>query len=149
MLTWYMCRRFAVVEIRIGKIREMRFYLIFSFLRFKVVDKRMMNLFKGNEHFEFSCQDFRYSIFSNIISNVFILDQKLYDNPIQEIISNTSKFEKLNEDPILILEASLQPFLGKLKQKKSYGLSCFLCDLLSPIVSDDYPSKDTFFCFSN
>ena len=26
------------------------------------------------------------------------LDQKLYDNAIQEIISDTSKFEKLNED---------------------------------------------------
>ena len=29
---------------------------------------------------------------------VVILDQKLYDNAIQEIISDTSKFEKLNED---------------------------------------------------
>ena len=30
------------------------------------------------------------------------LDQKLYDNAIQEIISDTSKFEKLNEDPTLM-----------------------------------------------
>ena len=32
-------------------------------------------------------------------NGVVILDQKLYDNAIQEIISDTSKFEKLNEDP--------------------------------------------------
>ena len=34
---------FVVVETRIGKIREMRFYLIFSFLGFKVVNKRTIN----------------------------------------------------------------------------------------------------------
>ena len=38
-----MLRRFVVVEIRIGKLQEMRFYLIYSFLGFKVVDKRLMN----------------------------------------------------------------------------------------------------------
>ena len=38
---------------------------------------------------------------------VVILDQNLYDNTIQEIISGTSKFEKLNEDPTLKREASL------------------------------------------
>ena len=48
--TW---RRFVVVEIRIGKIREMRFYLTFSFLRLKVVNKRTMNLFKGSQDFIF------------------------------------------------------------------------------------------------
>ena len=46
-----------------------------------------------------------------------ILDRKLYDNAIQEIISDTSKFQKLNEDPILKREPSLQRFLHKLKQK--------------------------------
>ena len=30
-----------------------------------------------------------------------MLDRKFYDNAIQEIISDTSKFEKLNEDPTL------------------------------------------------
>ena len=34
-------------------------------------------------------------------NGVVILDRKLYDNAIQEIISDTSKFEKLNEDPTL------------------------------------------------
>ena len=48
-----MWRRFVVVEIRIGKIREMWFYLIFSFLEFKVVDKRTMNLFEGSEISDF------------------------------------------------------------------------------------------------
>ena len=49
-----------------------------------------------------------------------ILDQKLYDNAIDEIISNTFKFEKLNEDPSLKLEASQQRFLHKLKQKNIF-----------------------------
>ena len=41
---------------------------------------------------------------------VVILDRKLYDNAIQKIISDSSKFEKLNEDPTLKREASLQCF---------------------------------------
>ena len=32
-------------------------------------------------------------------NGVVILDQKLYKNAIEEIISDTFKFEKLNEDP--------------------------------------------------
>ena len=43
-------------------------------------------------------------------NGVVILDQKLYDNAIQGIISDTSIFEKLNEDPTLIRQASLQLF---------------------------------------
>ena len=50
-------------------------------------------------------------------NGVIILDQKPYNNAIEEIISDTSKFEKLNEDPTLQLEASLQRFLRKLKKK--------------------------------
>ena len=46
-----------------------------------------------------------------------ILDPNLYNNAIQEIISDTSKFEKLNEDPTLKREASLERFFMKLKQK--------------------------------
>ena len=34
-------------------------------------------------------------------NGVVILDRKLYDNPIQKIISDTSKSEMLNEDPTL------------------------------------------------
>ena len=37
---------------------------------------------------------------------------------IEEIISDTSKFEKLNEDPTLKFEASLQCFLRKLKHNE-------------------------------
>ena len=125
-------------------------------------------------------------------NGVVILDRKLYDNAIQEIISDTSKFGKLNEDPTLKREVSLQRFLCKLKQKNffneneydklypsssapariygtpkmhkfsssdtfpklrkivssigtfNYDLSRFLCDLLLPIVTDDYYCKDTF-----
>ena len=54
-------------------------------------------------------------------NGVVILDQKLYDNTIQEIISNTSKFEKLNKDPILKREVSLLRFLLKLKQKNFFN----------------------------
>ena len=48
-----MWRRFVVVEIRISKRREMRFYMNFSFFIFKVINKRMMNLFEGSEDFDF------------------------------------------------------------------------------------------------
>ena len=36
----YTWRRFVVVKIRVSKIPEMRFYLTFGFLRFKIVNKR-------------------------------------------------------------------------------------------------------------
>ena len=38
-------------------------------------------------------------------NGVVILDRKLYNSAIQEIISDTSKFEKLNKDPNLKREA--------------------------------------------
>ena len=41
-----------------------------------------------------------------------------FNNVIEEIISDTSKFERLSEEPTLKREASLQRFLCKLKQKK-------------------------------
>ena len=50
-------------------------------------------------------------------NGVVILDQKLYDNAIEEIISDTSKFEKLSENPTLKREDSPQRFLHKLKEK--------------------------------
>ena len=50
-------------------------------------------------------------------NGVVILDQNLYVNAIQEIISDTSKFEKLNEDLTLKCEASSKRLLCKLKQK--------------------------------
>ena len=53
-------------------------------------------------------------------NGVVILNRKLYNNAIEETFSDSSKFEKLSEDPTLILEASLQRFLGKLKQKKFF-----------------------------
>ena len=129
-------------------------------------------------------------------NGVVILDRKLYDNAIQEIISDTSKYEKPNEDPNLKREASLQRFLRKLKQENlfneneydklypfgsapariygtpkmhkfsssdsfpklrpivssigtfNYNLASFLCDLLSPLVPNDYSCKDTFSFFS-
>ena len=43
-------------------------------------------------------------------NGVVILDQKLCNNAIEEIVLDTSKFKKLNEDPTLKREASLQCF---------------------------------------
>ena len=122
---------------------------------------------------------------------MIILDHKLCNNAIEEIISDSSKFEKLNEDTSLKREASLQRFLRKLKQKNffneteydklhpsgsapariydtpkmhnfssndsfpklrpivssmgtfNYNIARFLCDLLSPLVPNDYCCKVT------
>ena len=54
-------------------------------------------------------------------NGVVILDRKLYNKAIEEIISDTSKVEKLNEDPTLKREALLQRFLRKLKQKNVFN----------------------------
>ena len=54
-------------------------------------------------------------------NGVAILDQKLFDTANQEIISDTSKFGKLNEDPTFKSEASLPHFLCKLKQKNFFN----------------------------
>ena len=43
-------------------------------------------------------------------NGVVILDWKLYDSAVQEIIPDTSKFGKLNEDQTLKSEAPLQRF---------------------------------------
>ena len=121
-------------------------------------------------------------------NGVVFLDQNLYDNAIQEIISDTSKFEKLNEDPLKNFEMwsfTTTFFTFKLKQKNvfnetecdklyrsgsalarvygipsdsfpklrpivssigtfNYNLGRFLCDLLSPLVPNDYSCKNTF-----
>ena len=53
---------------------------------------------------------------------------------LRKNISDTSKFEKLKDDPTLKKEASLQRFLHKLKQKtflmKIYMINCILLVLL-------------------
>ena len=120
------------------------------------------------------------------------LSSQIDNSAIEEIISDTSKFEKLSEDPILKCEVSLQRFFCELKQKNlfneieydkfypsgfapariygtpkmhkfsssdsfpklrpivssigtfNYNLVRFLCDLLSPLVPNDYSWKDTF-----
>ena len=40
-------------------------------------------------------------------NGIVILDRKLYDNAVQGIISDTSKFGRLNEEPTLKREAAL------------------------------------------
>ena len=74
-------------------------------------------------------------------NGVVILDRKLYNNANEEIISDTSKFKKLNKDPTLKREASLQLFVRKLKQKiflmKLNMISCIILvlQLLVSMVS--------------
>ena len=48
-------------------------------------------------------------------NGVVILDRKFYENGIQEIISDNFKIEKLNEDPTLKREASLQRFFAQVE----------------------------------
>ena len=114
------------------------------------------------------------------------LISKTLQYTIKEIISDTSKFEKLNEDPTLnvfyvsrnkknffneIEYDQLYPsgsaparIYGTPKMHKfsssdsfpklcpivssigtfNYNLARFLCDLLSPLVPNDYSCKDTF-----
>ena len=71
----------------------------------------------------------QHSILRNLIvttkpdkgNGVVILDLKLENfNAIEEIISDTFKLEKLNEDPTLKCEASMQRFSRKLKQKNFF-----------------------------
>ena len=50
-------------------------------------------------------------------NGVTILDQKLYNNAIEEIIPDPSKFGRLYKDSNLKRKASLQHFLHKLKEK--------------------------------
>ena len=54
-------------------------------------------------------------------NGIVVLDRKLYNNAIGEMISDTSKFEKLNEDLTLKRESSLQRFLRKLKEKNVFN----------------------------
>ena len=123
---------------------------------------------------------------------VVILDRKLCDNAIQEIISDIYKFEKLNENPTWNVKLNyhviyvswnkknsfneieydkLYPFgsapariygtpkMHKISSSNSflklrsivssigtfnYNLTSFLCDLLSPLVHNNYSFKDTF-----
>ena len=67
-------------------------------------------------------------------NGVVTLERKLYNNAIEEIISDAFKFEKLSENPTLKREASLQLFLRKLKQKsflmKLNMINCILLVLL-------------------
>ena len=77
-------------------------------------------------------------------NEVVILDRKLYDNATQEIISDTSKFEKLNYYPTLKREASLR-FLRKLKQKNIFNENEY--DKLYPSGSAEihkFSSSDSF-----
>ena len=49
-------------------------------------------------------------------NGVVVLDRKTYDNSILNLITDSSKFNKLDCDPTLSREGKLQRFLRKLKK---------------------------------
>ena len=53
--------------------------------------------------------------------NGISVDLPIFESPSPKIISDTSKFEKLNEEPTLKRQASLQCFLRKLKHKNFFN----------------------------
>ena len=63
-------------------------------------------------------------------NRVVILDRKLYDNALQEMISDNSEFEKFSEVPIFKREASLQQILKKVFLTKMNMINCILLVLL-------------------
>ena len=105
------------------------------FTTFEKIHCSLLNNLKSGEtksHFSYLANSYRF--LRNLRKNkdivitkpdkgngVVILDQKPYYNAIQEKISDNSKFKKLNEDPTLKREASLQRFLRKLKQKNFFN----------------------------
>ena len=91
-------------------------------------------LFKKFKKFNESCSLSKATRSKKLDQKLVILDRKLYGNTIQEILSDTSKFEKLNEDPTLKCEASLQRFLCKLKQKTFLNENLY--DKFYPSASD-------------
>ena len=68
-------------------------------------------------------------------NGVVILYRKLSDNNLQEIISDISKFERLNEDPTLKRETSLQHLLC---QSLDLSLKTLPCMKTSPISCEIY-----------
>ena len=60
----------------------------------------------------------QHHVSQSLRKNKDIVIRKLSNNPIQEILSDTSKLKKLNKDPTLKQQSSLQRFLRKLKQQK-------------------------------
>ena len=53
-------------------------------------------------------------------SGVVILDRDIYDRKILEIINDTTKFKKLEDNPTLTREGQLQRFLRKIKDKNLF-----------------------------
>ena len=128
-------------------------------------------------------------------NGVFILDWKIYNNAIDEITSETSKFEssmknqpwevklhynafyvswnknffsEIEYDKLYPSGSAPARIYGTPKMHKfsssdsftklrpivssigtfNYGLARFVCDLLSPLVPNDYSCKDTFYFVS-
>ena len=61
---------------------------------------------------------------------------RIYGTPKMHRLSSSDSVPKLP-----LIASSIGTF--------NYNLAHFLCDLLSPLVPNDYSCKDTFSCFSN
>ena len=61
---------------------------------------------------------------------------RIYDTPKMHKFFSSDSFPKLRA-----IVSSIVTF--------NYNLARLLCDLLSPLVPNDYSCKDIFFCFSN
>jgi len=53
-------------------------------------------------------------------NGIVVLDRTTYDSGVLKIISDTSKFKVLAEDPALLPEGQLQRFLKKLKAQGTF-----------------------------
>ena len=57
-------------------------------------------------------------------NGVVILDRTVYDSSILDIISDSSKFKRLKNDPTLLREGQLKRFLRKLKKTLTRQKKC-------------------------
>ena len=110
-MEWFFC--FSVVNLMLGCL---------LFKQFKNLMNLVLRNLRKNKDIVITKRDKG--------NGVVILDRKVCNKPLEAIISDTCKFEKLNEDPALKREASLQLFLRMLKQEtcliKLKMISCIL-----------------------
>ena len=101
-MEWFFC--FSVVNLMLGCL---------LFKQFKNLMNLVLRNLRKNKDIVITKRDKG--------NGVVILDRKVCNKPLEEIISDTCKFEKLNEDPALKREASLQLFLRMLKQENLFN----------------------------
>ena len=76
---------------------------------------------------------------------LFIFNENVYDklypfDSAPACIYGTPKMHKFSSSDIFPKVRPIVSFIGTF----NYDLACFFCNLLSPVVPDDYSCKDTF-----